>query len=591
MTTLPQAGPKRRLVRPSLPVIIAIVLVLALVTTLVARQLTAAGADPLAGGTAVAASRGDLVLSISATGAIEPRESSELAFPSQTGRIGGVLVQEGDVVTVGQPLIQLEASQLAAAVKSAEAALAQAQADRQGLLDGATPEQVAAAQAQVAQAQGRLTQTQGSVTRADIQAAQAAVTEARERLAKLLAGPKDDARTRAQTALTQAQADLDRQRAQLSAAKEEARQAIEAQANAVREAQAAYSAAYWDLEFVKEKGYDPRTSQGTTDAQTRDFVDALEQARRTLADAESRLQQDKIAYETAKQNEIAGLADAEARVRAAQADLDELLSGADRDELAAARAQLAQAEASLASLQGAGRQGAIVADQAAVAQAEAQLKELLADPTASDLARAEAQVAQAEAQLEQARIELEQATLKAPFAGVVAAVNVAPGESISQRSPLTLIDVSRYVVKVTVDEVDVARVQVGQPVEVLIDALGQPALDGVVRLIAPQSKEGEAVTAYGVTVEVDPGDRPVKVGMTASASIISDKRAGVVSVPAAAVRSENGQSVVSVVTQGADGKQQVTPQPVEVGLRTRDRVEIRSGLSEGQQVLIGASGQ
>jgi HlyD family secretion protein len=121
---------------------------------------------------------------------------------------------------------------------------------------------------------------------------------------------------------------------------------------------------------------------------------------------------------------------------------------------------------------------------------------------------------------------------------------------------------------------------------VLIDALGAPALNGTVRRIAPQSAEGQSVTAYKVTVEVEPGDRPMKPGMTASASIISDQRKGVLQVPAAAVRTENGASVVSVVTTGADGKQTIRTQLVEVGLRAGEQVEIRSGLSEEQQVLV-----
>ena len=57
-------------------------------------------------------------------------------------------------------------------------------------------------------------------------------------------------------------------------------------------------------------------------------------------------------------------------------------------------------------------------------------------------------------------------------------------------------------------------------------------------------------------------------------------------VVAAAVRAENGANVVSVVTTGADGKPLVMDQAVELGLRAGDQVEIRSGLGEGQQVLV-----
>ncbi|MFN8477295.1 MAG: HlyD family efflux transporter periplasmic adaptor subunit [Kouleothrix sp.] len=78
-------------------------------------------------------------------------------------------------------------------------------------------------------------------------------------------------------------------------------------------------------------------------------------------------------------------------------------------------------------------------------------------------------------------------------------MNVAPGETIGQNVPVTLLDTSRYQVKVTVDEVDVARVAVGmKPVDVLLDVLGAPALSGTVRRISPQSEAGKSVTSYEV---------------------------------------------------------------------------------------------
>ncbi|MFN8477294.1 MAG: hypothetical protein U0074_05610 [Kouleothrix sp.] len=110
--------------------------------------------------------------------------------------------------------------------------------------------------------------------------------------------------------------------------------------------------------------------------------------------------QARIDYETARQNEITGLQDAEAKVSQAQTALD-TLRNPEYETVAAARAALASAEARLAQLTGAQRQGSIQAQQGNVAAAKAQLDALLADPKTSDLARAEAKVAQAQAQLVQ----------------------------------------------------------------------------------------------------------------------------------------------------------------------------------------------
>jgi multidrug efflux pump subunit AcrA (membrane-fusion protein) len=140
-------------------------------------------------------------------------------------------------------------------------------------------------------------------------------------------------------------------------------------------------------------------------------------------------------------------------------------------------------------------------------------------------------------------------------------------------------------VTVTVDEVDVVRVAPGQDVEVLIDALGPPPQIGRVQRIAPQATNERNVTAYEVELEVAPGDRPLRSGMTASATIITAKRENALSVPVQAVREENGVTVVDVVVND-NGRTTLVTQPVETGIRTGDRIEIINGLNEGQQVLL-----
>ncbi|MFV9504390.1 MAG: efflux RND transporter periplasmic adaptor subunit [Oscillochloridaceae bacterium umkhey_bin13] len=585
MTTIPQtrSGGRRR--RLNIAAIIAAVLVVAAIATVIIRSFTTANTDPLAGQVLVPASLGNLTLGISATGQVEPRVQAELAFATGTGRVTEVLVSVGDQVVAGDALIRLDSRQLEAARAAALASLAIAQADLQGLRDGATPAQIAEAEAQVRAAQGSLTQTQGSVSANDLAAARAAVDEARARLAVLEAGPKTDERTRAESTLAEARAELDRQRAVLASAKEQARQNLELRANAVRNAQSAYSTAFWDLEFVRANGTDPRTLRGLNDAQKQDFQVAFERTERALADSEAALRQAEIDLATAEQNERSGLQAAEARVNTAQTALDRLLSGAQADELAAARARLARAQADLANLTGAGRAGAVDAQSANLEAAQARLERLVADPRASDLARAEAAVAAAQAQLDQVQIQLDDTLLRAPFAGVVATVNVAPGESISGQSPLVLVDISRFLVKVTVDEVDIARVQPGQTVEVLIDALAT-TLPGTVVSLEPLPQAGSAVTAYRVTVEIDPAESALKPGMTVSATIIADRREGVVTVPVAAVRTLEGQSTVSVVVPDAAGSRSLEERTVTVGLRAGDRLEITSGLNAGDEVVL-----
>lgn len=585
MTSVPQSQSRHRMLRPTVPVLLAVLLVAALVATFLLRGMFGSP-DPLANGTLVPVTRGQLLAGVTATGAVEPRIAAELAFDGSSGLVREVAVFEGDAVRRGDLLVQLDTRDLQARMAQAEAALAVAQADLMALREGATAEELAEADAQIEAARGSLTQVQGSVTSADLESARATVAEAEARLAELEAGPENDVLTRSQTALADARASARQQRAALSAAKEQAARTIETAANEVREAQAAYSTAYWDLEHVRNNETDPRTGRGLTDFEVQDFVVAFENAELRLATAEQALAQARIDYEKALQDEMSGIEQADAQITRAQAELDEVLAGADTDELAAARAQLARARADLARLNSAERQGAIAAQAANLAAAEARRNQLLADPRVSDIARAEARVAQAEAELASARLDLENASLRAPFAGTVAAVNVAPGEAIAGASPITLIDESRFLVKVTVDEVDVTRVAVGQPVDVLIDALGEPGLTGTVLRIEPQSQPESTVTSYLVTVEIDPAERALRSGMTASATIIADSRDEALTLPLRALRTENGRSLVTLVERDADGNASLVEREVETGLRAGDRIEIVAGLSAGDEVFI-----
>lgn len=583
MTTVPQSKPRLRLPRPNVPALIAAALVLAVIATLVIPRLMGGAADPLANGTATPVTRGTLLAGISATGQIEPRQEAALSF-SAPGRVAEILVAEGQLVQAGDPLITLDSRELAAQVASARAVLVQAESDLQELREGASAEEIAQARAQVDAARGVLTQTEGSITGADIAAARARLDEARARLNALQGSPNADQLTAARATLAETQATFDRQRSALAAAKVEAERQVFERANRLRDAQTAFAAARDNLASVEADGKDPLTNARLTDAGERSYRDAFAQAQRAMNDAELALNQARVDYETAKQNEITGLAEAEARVATAQANLDALLTP-NADTLASARAALAQAEADLARLLGQQRQGALTAQQANVAAAEANLARLTADPRTTVLARAQAGVDQAQAQLELAQIRLDDATLTAPFTGVIASINVTPGEQVNQNAALTLIDISRFNVTVTVDEVDVARVAPGQEVEVLIDALGPPLLTGVVQRIAPQASTDREVTAYEVELEVIPGDRPVRSGMTASATIVIARSENALSVPAQAIREQDGMMVVDIVTT-SDGNSTITTQPVETGIRAGDQVEITSGLTEGQQVLL-----
>jgi HlyD family secretion protein len=196
------------------------------------------------------------------------------------------------------------------------------------------------------------------------------------------------------------------------------------------------------------------------------------------------------------------LASVRAAYEAAQKRLEQLQAGPTRAELDVARANLASA-------------------QAQRDRAQAQLDLLKAGATAEQIAVAEANVSQAQVTVDQAKAALDKTQLKAPFAGTVGSIMVREGEMLVPGQPvLTVGDLTGLRVETTdLSEVDVARVTVGQPVNVTFDAVKGKTLLGKVARIAPMSSQGQGGVNYTVIVELDQLDPALRWGMTAFTDI------------------------------------------------------------------------
>ncbi len=462
-----------------------------------------------------------------------PIDDVNLTFELSNVRVAEIMVEEGEQVAEGEALARLDTRDLDLRVSQAEAALAQAQADLDKLLEGATAEEIAEAEAQIAQAQGQLREVQGSVTAQDIQSAQAGVqeararlNEARARLTRLQAGPETTQVESARARVDQARAALQDTRNRLSAAKVNAELQIEQTANELRDQQADYSRIYWDnreLENELARGGDELPQERK---------DEEEAALRAVETAEQAVEQAKLNYEEAQRAEITGIEDAEARVREAQSNLDDVLKGFDVDEIESARADVARAEADIASaqaqlskLQGEERAGRVAAAQAGVNNAQAGLSRLVADPTASEIAQAEAVVLQRQVSLDQAQLEREKATLFTPLAGEIAEMNLEIGEIPSATEPAVVIgDFSEWKIETDdLTELSIVNVEQGQDVEITFDAIPDLTLPGTVTQIKPIGKNKQGDITYTVVIEPQEWDSRLRWNMTATVSIESSE--------------------------------------------------------------------
>jgi len=314
------------------------------------------------------------------------------------------------------------------------------------------------------------------------------------------------------------------------------------------------------------------------------------------------------------------LAAAEAAWRSAQANYDQLKGGSRPEELTMAGADLELAKNSLLQAQAAydkiawdpeasSRPQAMALWQATAAYQKAQAAyELKVNgPTAAELAMAQAQVDQARAQLEklknsptpeelavaqaqadQARLRLKQATLTAPMSGTVTALRVQVGEMVGAGQPaVVLSDLAALEVEVNLDETDVARVAVGQEAQVSLDAFPGVELAGEVTTIAPVAQAQAGVVLYPVTIRLTPADTaspvPVRAGMTADVTIAVASKENALIVPLRAIETEGERATVQRLVGGRTERVAVT-----LGMMTDTEVEITSGLSEGDVVLVAA---
>lgn len=231
-----------------------------------------------------------------------------------------------------------------------------------------------------------------------------------------------------------------------------------------------------------------------------------------------------------------------------------------------------------------GDAGSLSAAYARINQAKAQLEQLKAPPTQVQLDQADLSVAQAQMTLEQARLRLSRAELTAPYAGVVSVVNLKAGETTGAGTPaVVLLDLSRFRLDVTVNEVDVAQLAVGQTVAVAVDALPTAALNGQVERIAPTSVVQGGAVNYVVRVVLDPTTEAVRSGMSATVEVTVAEVTDVVLAPNWAIRRDRqtGQAFISL-QQG----ETLAEVAIETGLRGDDYTEVKSGVAPGEVAAV-----
>ena len=224
----------------------------------------------------------------------------------------------------------------------------------------------------------------------------------------------------------------------------------------------------------------------------------------------------------------------------------------------------------------------IATGDAAVALAQAQVEDaqraydrLKSGPTAAEIAAAQAKVAADQA-------VIDSVNQKAPFAGTVTAVPAYPGESVAKGDEvLRLDDLSQIYANLSVSEVDVNQVQVGQSVEISFDAIPEQSYHGTVAQVGQIGTSSSGVVSYPVSVLITDADAQVKTDMTASATITISSLNNILLVPTRSIKTVNGQKTVYLYRGGPS-----MPVTIQTGATSDTMTQVVSGnVKEGDAVL------
>jgi RND family efflux transporter MFP subunit len=211
----------------------------------------------------------------------------------------------------------------------------------------------------------------------------------------------------------------------------------------------------------------------------------------------------------------------------------------------------------------------------------------------------------------------QKARVVAPMSGVVIKKGVELGETVTSGVSsfnagtvlFTVADLKSLIIRVNLNEVDIAKVHTGQPVRITLDAYPQKVFTGKVTFVAPSAELVEKIKVFKVEISLDELSEAYRTGMSANVEILGDKRDKAISIPLEALQRKDGETVayrlkkdlkpkqVAAAKSGLSGrtkfiwlsdhwKEYFDVVPVKAGVATLERVEILAGLAPGQEVAL-----
>jgi len=194
-----------------------------------------------------------------------------------------------------------------------------------------------------------------------------------------------------------------------------------------------------------------------------------------------------------------------------------------------------------------------------------------------------ANIAAAQAKVQALENTINGSRIIAPFDGTVTDIYTAEGDHVaSGDSAIQLDNLSTLVVDVSISEVDINSINVGDAATITFDAIANKTYNGIVSQVGNSGTDSSGVVKFNVTITIKDADEEVKPGFTAVTTIITDQAKDVLLIPAAAIRTINNRKMVIVMRNGM-------PIPVPVTLGTSSDTYsalVKGDLQAGDLVVI-----
>ncbi|MBQ9579504.1 MAG: efflux RND transporter periplasmic adaptor subunit [Ottowia sp.] len=277
---------------------------------------------------------------------------------------------------------------------------------------------------------------------------------------------------------------------------------------------------------------------------------------------------------------------------------------AAQESVANYKAQKASRQSALALAQKEYKRQKYMYERQAASRADFESAEHALAAARADIDAVQAQIVQASMQMENAQADLGYTRVVAPSAGTVVSIVTQEGQTLNvmQSAPtiVKLADLDTMKIEAQISEADVARVKPGM--DAYFTTLGDPDTRRPATLVSVEpgpinmktyegsNTDSAASTAvyYNGLLSVPNPEHELRIQMTAQVTLVLASARDVLMIPAGALgrKGKDGQYTVRVAS-GEKGKEKIERRPVEVGLNNRVHVEIKSGLQEGEQVIVG----